>query len=63
MTFWNVDHDPYWLSLGGLSSGLSVEIDFAPIVGVEIFPTAKRVIRKGHCTWVTVIVMRGRSLS
>jgi hypothetical protein len=44
LTFWGVDHDPYWLDLGGVTLGLSGGVTFGPIVGVEIFPDPIRVI-------------------
>jgi hypothetical protein len=44
LTFWGIDHDPYWIDLGGVSLGLSGGLSIAPIVRVVIFPQPIRII-------------------
>lgn len=33
-TFWNVDHDPYWLDIGGVQAGISGGISAGLYIGV-----------------------------
>ncbi|WP_295449795.1 hypothetical protein [uncultured Thiodictyon sp.] len=44
LTFWGVDHDPYWLDLGGVTVGLSAGASITILGSVHFFDDPRRVI-------------------
>jgi hypothetical protein len=37
ITFWSVDHDPYWIDIGGVTLGVSVGASLSPLCSVHFF--------------------------
>jgi hypothetical protein len=38
VTFWGVDHDPYWLDIGGVNSGISAGIELHALGIASTYP-------------------------
>jgi hypothetical protein len=44
ITFWGVDHDPYWIDIGSISVGLGIGASLSLLASVHFFDDPRRVV-------------------
>lgn len=44
ITFWGVDHDPYWIDIGSISVGAAIGASISVLASVHFFDDPRRVV-------------------